>query len=262
MNTAASGQPLRAADVSVLLVDRTQATTTLTLNRPERRNALSPDLVAALHQAVQASSADGTRVLVLRGAGPVFCAGFDFSDVGAVGDAELTARLVAIERMLQALYAAPMDTVALVRRAAVGAGADLLAACTHRIAEPGAQLRFPGARFGLVLGTRRLGERVGAHAAQALVGGNGVVAEEARCMGLLTAVEPEADWPAQVAQVAAHAARVPPSTRAAVLAALRPGHAAGHEALAERDMAALLGSIHSPGLPPLRQRIQAYLAAN
>jgi enoyl-CoA hydratase/carnithine racemase len=238
----------------MLLTERDGDVTTLTLDCPERRNALSPTLVRELSDAVQLASHDGTRVLVLRGAGPVFCSGFDFSDLAALGDDDLADRFVAIEGLLQAVYSAPMDTVALVQRAAVGAGADLVAACVHRVAEPGAKLRFPGARFGLVLGTRRLGERVGAHAAQALVGGEGVLAEEALRLGLLTAVLPEAQWAGQVAQVVQHANRVPAATRAAVLAALRQGH----EVESARDMAALAASARAPGL---RQRIHEYLQA-
>jgi enoyl-CoA hydratase/carnithine racemase len=236
----------------VLLAQREGGITTLTLNSPQRRNALSPDLVRELTAAIEAAAHDGTRALVLRGAGPVFCSGFDFSDLDALTDDDLVERFVAIERMLQALYSAPMDTVALVQRAAVGAGADLVAACLHRVAEPGARLRFPGARFGLVLGTRRLGERVGAFAAQALVGGDGALADEALRMGLLTAVLPEAQWMGHVMQVAQHAARMPLATRAAVLTALRQGH----EADAARDMAALVASASAPGL---RQRIRDYL---
>lgn len=236
----------------MLLAERSGDTTTLTLNRPERRNALSPDLVSALQAALDAAGTDGTRVLVLRGAGPAFCAGFDFSDIDSVSEAELEQRFVAIERVLYRLYSAPFDTVALVHRAAMGAGADLVASCVHRVAEPAAKLRFPGARFGLVLGTRRLGLRVGAHAGQALVGGEAVGADEAQRMGLLTQLADEHTWPGVVSAVAEHARQTPAFARAAVLAALRPDDAQS----AARDQQALVDSVRVPGL---KARIQHYI---
>lgn len=143
---------------------------TLTLARPTRGNALDPALVDALDDAVAIACArHDAHTLVLHGAGDHFCTGFDLSDAHATSDGDLLLRFVRIEQMLARLYAAPLRTVAYARGHAFGAGADLFAACQVRVAHDSASFRFPGARFGLVLGTRRLAQRIGADLTRRIV---------------------------------------------------------------------------------------------
>ena len=96
-----------------LKIDRDETATKLMLNRPDKANALSVELVEALLAAVAAACGDGTRLLVLRGEGKNFCAGFDFSDLEQQSDGDLLHRFVRMELLLQALYHAPMATLAL-----------------------------------------------------------------------------------------------------------------------------------------------------
>ena len=139
-----------------LQIERMGVVTTLTLNRPDKANALSAALVEALAGAVDAAHHDGTRLLVIKGDGRNFCAGFDFGGFEDASEGDLLLRFVRIETMLQAVYHAPFATLALAQGKNFGAGVDLALACGTRIAAPGAEFRMPGLKFGLQLGTRRL----------------------------------------------------------------------------------------------------------
>ncbi|MBN9263625.1 MAG: enoyl-CoA hydratase/isomerase family protein [Hyphomicrobium sp.] len=158
------------------------------LSRPNRANALNPTLVETLMRAVTRAYSDGTRLLVLRGEGRNFCAGFDQSDAATIDHLEISARTMQIEALLQLLWQAPFVTVARVQRAAFGAGADLVAACDYRLGTDGVRMAFPGFRkFGVTLGTRRLATLIGSDRAFDLVlRGRTVDAEEAISMRLLT----------------------------------------------------------------------------
>jgi enoyl-CoA hydratase len=211
------------------------------LAHPGHGNALGPELVEALIEAVQAAHADpALHTLVLHGEGRHFCTGLDLSDLDTSSDADWLWRLVRIETLLDLLWRSPLTTVALAHGRAWGAGADLFAACEHRVAAPDATFRFPGAQFGIVLGTRRLADRIGSAATRALVlGGGELQAEAALQAGLATAVgDDDATW-----QLCVDA-----STARAVRAASRRDEP-------DADLAALVRSAASPGL---KARIQAY----
>ena len=172
-----------------LLKDRSGDTLTLTLNRPDKMNALSATLVDALLDAVAAAGHDGTRLLVLKGAGRNFSAGFDFGGYADQSEGDLLLRFVRIEQLLQALAHAPFDTLALAHGRNFGAGVDVICACGRRVGDPAATFRMPGLSFGLVLGTRRYAERVGGSKARlVLQEGRAFDAPEALADGFLTAV--------------------------------------------------------------------------
>ena len=171
-----------------LLVERTDQITHLTLHRPEKANALDATLTEALLAAVDEAYSDGTRLLVLSGAGNHFCAGFDFSDFEAQSEGDLLQRFVRIEQVLQMLWHAPLTTATLAHGSSFGAGADLVCACERRIAAPGSRFRMPGLRFGLALGTRRLATRLGDAAARRVLATSAVFdAEEAMHLGFIEA---------------------------------------------------------------------------
>jgi methylglutaconyl-CoA hydratase len=99
---------------------REEGITILTLNRPAKRNALNADLMEACSAAFESLAQDQTqRVLILRGEGPVFCAGLDLEEAFLPDNAERTARLVA--RVLRAVYQVPQVTIAAVQGAAIAA---------------------------------------------------------------------------------------------------------------------------------------------
>src|SRR5690606_37148063 len=148
------------------------------------------ELVEALLDAFGRVVSDTSlHTVVLRARGRHFCTGFDLSGLDTETDASLLARFVRIEMLLDAVWRAPLRTVAIGQGRIVGAGADLFAACDLRLLAPGAQLRFPGAGFGIVLGTRRLARRVGEATALRWVSeATTVGADEAAAAGLASAV--------------------------------------------------------------------------
>ena len=215
----------------------------LELNRPEVGNALGPALVEALIQAIGDASADAAvHTVFLQGAGRHFCTGLDLSELATLSDGDLLLRLVRIETLLGMLWHAPLRTVVLARGRTWGAGADLLAVCEQRVAAPGSSFRFPGAQFGIVLGTRRLAERIGPDAARRLVlEGTELDAPQALSAGLVSQV-------AEAVQLAD--LRVAAVTSRAIRAATRAD-------LRDADLAALVRSAAEPGL---QARITAYRA--
>ena len=222
--------------------------TELVLNRPDKANALNAELVEALLAAVETSASDGTRVLVLRGEGKVFCGGFDFSGLDSQSDGDLVLRFIRIEQLLQAVHYAPVATMVLCHGGAYGAGADLVSSCDHRIAAPGTRFRMPGLRFGIVLGTRRLAECIGQAAALRVLSESRTFdADEAKHLGLLTAVAPVAEWSAVVAQ-ALKCETLDAPAKARLKACVKPDMRA-------MDMAALVESASAPGL---KARIKAF----
>lgn len=139
----------------------------ITLNRPERRNAVDLDAVRDLARAVaDACAHPGTRVLVLTGSDGHFCAGADLSGV------EDTDFVAALAVALRALRDARFPTVAAVERAALGAGTQLALACDLRVATEDSSFGIPAGRLGLMVDqwtVRRLVERVGQGPARAML---------------------------------------------------------------------------------------------
>jgi enoyl-CoA hydratase/carnithine racemase len=218
---------------------------TLTLDRPERGNALAADLVEALILQVDLACRDtAVHTLVLRARGTHFCTGLDLSDLATVSDGDLLLRLVRIETLLSALWHAPMRTVAVAHGRVWGAGADLFAVCEQRIAHADASFRFPGAQFGIVLGTRRLAERIGIDAARRLVTEGGELdAMQAHAAGLASALVSTT-----AAEPSLPELRVSADTARALRAATRADRR-------DADLAALVRSAAEPGL---KLRIAAY----
>jgi enoyl-CoA hydratase len=223
--------------------------TRLTLNRPHKANALSASLVEALLDAVEYAATDGTRLLILEGAGRHFCAGFDFGDLATASDGDLALRFMRIEMLLQALQHAPHATLALAQGRVFGAGADLVACCGRRIATPEASFCMPGLRFGVVLGTRRLTELVGREHARDVLGNSRVFdAAEARTSGFLTTVAPQDEWPAAIESARLSALTLSPPATAALLRR-------SQNDTRDQDMAELARSVAAPGL---KERIRRY----
>jgi enoyl-CoA hydratase/carnithine racemase len=128
---------------------------TVVLDRPRAANALSAALVEDLHTVLDDAEEHRPRALVIRGNRRHFAAGFDLAGLDRETDASLALRFLRIGLLLERLLSVPYVTVAVAEGAAVGAGADLVLACDHRLVEPGVTLRFPGSAFGVVLGAGR-----------------------------------------------------------------------------------------------------------
>ena len=223
--------------------------TRLTLNRPQKANALSAPLVEALIDAVDYACTDGTRLLILEGAGSHFCAGFDFSDYQNASEGDLALRFIRIEVLLQALHHAPYETLAFAHGRVFGAGADLVASCGARVGTPEVAFRMPGLRFGVVLGTRRFAARVGTDKARDILAASRTFdAEEAFESGFLTRVADRSDWDAIAASARAQCERLSPLAAAAL-------HSNTIADTRAEDMAALARSVCAPGL---KERIRSF----
>jgi methylglutaconyl-CoA hydratase len=133
----------------LVLIERDAARriTTLTLNRPARRNALNLPLLDAFKSTLEALAHDhGTRVLVIRGAGTVFCSGMDLAETAS----EPIKAVEMIRDVFLAIAGSRMVTIALVQGAAVAGGGGLAAACDFTVMADDAKIGFPEVRRGLV----------------------------------------------------------------------------------------------------------------
>jgi methylglutaconyl-CoA hydratase len=121
----------------------------LTLNRPDKRNALNVELLEQLCAAISAAESDASqRVLVLRGAGAVFCSGLDLAEAAQPERAHLSAE--AVGKALRAVATTRLVTIAAVQGAAIAGGAGLMSACDLAVATRDAKFGYPEIRRGLV----------------------------------------------------------------------------------------------------------------
>jgi len=126
---------------------------TITLNRPECRNAMTPEMQQELIAAMEEAAADRCRVVVLRGAGKAFCSGLDLEalhDPSGKVAADHRADAERIARLFRTLYELPIPTIAAVHGAAIAGGAGLAILCDFTLAVPEAKFGFPEVRIGFV----------------------------------------------------------------------------------------------------------------
>ena len=174
----------------VLIEKQTPQITVATLNRPERRNALTIELLTELTAAINVVSGEpDQRVLILRGAGAAFCTGLDLKEAADQTKAHATAEMVA--RTLIAISETRLITIAAVHGAAVAGGAGIMSACDFVVAAQGTRIGYPEVRRGLVAGLvmtflrRQTGER---NMRELLLGSELIDAERAREIGLINRV--------------------------------------------------------------------------
>jgi methylglutaconyl-CoA hydratase len=139
--------------VSSVRLERNGLVATVTLDRPQARNALDRELMVELTQMFSALSGDGTRVIVLTGAGNAFCAGADIEWMRKARDLELDANVAdaAMARTLfETIDACPRAVIARVNGPALGGGAGLVACADVAVAVTGATFGFTEARLGLI----------------------------------------------------------------------------------------------------------------
>jgi enoyl-CoA hydratase/carnithine racemase len=173
---------------------------TLTLNDPERLNALSTAMLAALQAALDGVAADrGVRVVVLRGAGRAFCAGHDLREMSAARQAEdggrgfFEALFARCSALMAGLTRLPQPVIAEVHGVAAAAGCQLVASCDMAVAAEGTRFGVNGVNIGLFCSTPMvaLSRAIGRKAAfEMLTTGAFVEAVEARRLGLVNRVAP------------------------------------------------------------------------
>jgi enoyl-CoA hydratase len=174
---------------------------TITLNRPESRNALNLAMCEALIAAVQGMD-DAVRLVLVRANGPVFCAGADLKERQGMGEAQVRERRMKAFAAYAALEALPMPAIAVVEGAAVGSGCEIAAACDFIVATPQASFRVPEAIRGTVGATQRLPRILGKRLAKDLVfTGRTLGAEEAERHGLVARLVPAAKLEAVLSEI-------------------------------------------------------------
>src|SRR5437588_10073346 len=175
----------------VVLVEKPSSQiTVMTLNRPERRNSLTIELLSELMAAVNTASNDPVqRVLILRGADAAFCTGLDLKEAADQTKAHATAEMVA--KTLITLAETRLVTIAAVHGAAVAGGAGIMSACDFVVAAEKTKSGYPEVRRGLVAGLvitflrRQVGER---NMRELLFGSELINAQRALEIGLVNRV--------------------------------------------------------------------------
>lgn len=175
----------------------------LTIDRPERRNALDLDTCNELRDGLTNAVEGGARVVVLTGAGGHFCAGADLTGVHDEGFGG------ALRRLLDTIVAAPIAVIAAVDGAALGAGTQLAVACDLRVATPAARFGIPAAKLGLMVDhwtVQRLALLAGHGPARAmLLAAEQISGEDAYRMGFVQRIgylDAAVAWAHDIAQLA------------------------------------------------------------
>jgi enoyl-CoA hydratase/carnithine racemase len=197
----------------LVLVEDAGRVRTITMNRPEKRNALSSALVEALSGALKDAAADReVGVVVLAGAGPSFCAGYDLDEEGADDPAEIAAGLHAsLDRLLE-VFDQPQPVIARVQGHCLAGGCDLMMMCDLVVAAEDAVFGQPEIRFGSTIVAHVLPWLIGARRAKELVltGFDRLPADTALDYGLVNRVVPVEDLQEATLELARQLAVVDP----------------------------------------------------
>ncbi len=184
------------------------ALATITLNRPEKRNAINPQVIDDLLAALDEVEAGPARILLLTGAGKAFCAGMDLEALRAISTQSFEENLAEsrrLARMLRRVWGFPKPAIAAVNGAAIAGGCGLATLCDFTLAVPEATFAYTEVRIGFlpaivsVFLRRQVGEKV---AGDLLLTGRSFSAEEAQRLGLVTEVVPAADLMQRIRQLA------------------------------------------------------------
>ena len=195
-----------AAPESAVLSSSADGVAWLTLNRPEKRNALNDALIAELRRALKGADADpAVRVVALRGAGKDFCSGADLSSLQKIADSSVMENLADVDSLAE-LFLLPRrmrkPVVAVVHGRALAGGCGLATACDLVLAAESASFGYPEVRIGFVpamvmaILRRNVSEK---RAFELIVGGATLPAAEAERIGLINRVLPDAELEAGAA---------------------------------------------------------------
>lgn len=192
----------------MILEERRGPVTVLTIDRPARRNAVDLATCVELTGAIERAAGDGTRVIVLTGAGGHFCAGADLTHVAGEGGHGDDFR-PALRRLLDTIGLTPLPVIAAVEGAALGAGTQLAVAADLRVAVPTARFGIPAAKLGLMVDhwtVQRLALLAGHGPARAmLLAAEEVDGDSAHRLGLvqrLGGLDTALEWAERIARLA------------------------------------------------------------
>jgi methylglutaconyl-CoA hydratase len=204
---------------------------TITMNRPERRNALVPAMMDELAAAFDGAESSGARVVVLQGEGESFCAGLDLSvlhEMAGYTKAQHRDEAERVAKMFRALWECDVPTIAVVKRTAIAGGAGLAMLCDFTLAGPEALFGFTEVKIGFLpaLVGAYLSELVGDKVARGLLlSGSLFNAEQAFRVGMVNEVVEQGGLPDRAANLAAELMRNSPESLRATKRLLRAQHA-------------------------------------
>lgn len=209
-----------------ILLERDNAIATVTINRPEARNALNLPMCLALREMFESLDADPTvRVVVLKTVGPVFCAGADLKERNGKDEAWVIARRRASFAAYDAIGRCGKPVMALAQGPVVGSGGEILMSCDFVIASDKTTFRFPEPQWGTVGATQRLQRVIGRmNAKELLFTGRTMPVEEAYARGLVSRVVAAELLESTGRQVAADIAKAPALAMALTKQAVDLGH--------------------------------------
>jgi len=235
----------------------------LTLNRPDKRNALNSELIDLLHQALERADLDAeVRAVLIRGAGKDFCAGADLDELLASADRDLAENEAAALRLgtlFRRVRELPKPVLAMVHGRALAGGAGLATACDLVIAGSGAQLGYPEIQRGfapamvMALLRRLVGEKV---ALDLVLTGRVLTAEEARSAGLVSRVVPDSELEREALALAG---RLASSSATAIGISKRLFYELDTRTLADGIALGARVNAVARGTPDFRQAIAAFL---
>lgn len=201
--------------MSVLLFEEADGLVTLTLNRPEARNAVNTALAEALAEGCARAVEAKARLVLIRAAGAVFCAGADLKERQGMSDDAVRARRLKAYRAYNAVQALPMPCIAVVAGPAIGSGAEIAAAADLIVATPEASFRTPETLWGTVGATQRLPRIIGKRLAKDMMfTGRTLGASEALAAGLVTRLVDAAALETELAEMCAIILKAPPGAMA------------------------------------------------
>jgi enoyl-CoA hydratase/carnithine racemase len=195
---------------SFIKVKRDGDTVRITMDRPERRNALSEDHLLELTHAFTAAGESDASGIVLAGNGPVFCAGHDFADVFARDNEGNRKLLLTCTALMQTIQAVPQVVVARVHALATAAGCQLVASCDLAVAAESAGFALPGGKGGWFCHTpavpvaRNIGRK---RLMELAFSGDPIDARTAAEWGLINYAVPDAELDAKVDELLARCTR-------------------------------------------------------
>ena len=189
---------------STILYSVADGVATITLNRPDSRNALNLAMCEELVAAAADTAADeNIRLVFVRSVGQVFCAGADLKERKEMSTGDVRNRRLRGYAAYGALEALPMPAVAVVQGAAIGSGVEIAAACDFIVATPEATFATPEALWGTVGATQRLPRVLGKRLAKDMMfTGRKLTAEEAKIAGLVTRIVAADQLEAALAEIA------------------------------------------------------------
>lgn len=197
---------------STLLLEFAGGVATLTLNRPEKRNALNLEMCNDLRAAIDVVTANAeARVVLVAGNGPSFCAGADLKERDGKTPDWMRERRRRSYAAYMALSTLEIPAIAVVDGMCAGSGCEIATACDFILASEKAQFRYPEAQLGTVGATQRLPRIVGkALAKELLFTGRTVAADEAKAIGLVNRVIPGDKLRDEALAMAQQIAKAPP----------------------------------------------------